>query len=93
MCFRNGSIHKSYLHGHHVERVRRAGECHGRKPRHLSAFHFDKLHQAEKGEAGYVENDNDGLASHTFVKPIGGSRGLVNMQLAGRRIDCISAGD
>ena len=49
-----------------------------------------KLHQAEKGEAGYIENGNDGLASHTFVKPIGG---LVNMQLAGQRIDCISAGD
>ena len=54
---------------------------------------LDKLHQAEKGEAGYIENDNDGLASHTFVKPIGGTRGLVNMQLAGQRIDCISAGD
>ena len=27
---------------------------------------LDKLHQAEKGEAGYIENDNDGLASHTF---------------------------
>ena len=51
---------------------------------------LDKLHQAEKGEASYIENNNDGLASHTFVKPIGG---IVNMQLAGRRIDCISADD
>ena len=51
---------------------------------------LDKLHQAEKGEAGYIENDKMAWQAIRFVKPIGGS---VNMQLAGRRIDCTSAGD